>query len=163
MESDLVLDWLDSLGGAKLVEHTFCVFSKELETESLADLRQRISDNLPSLQSELDQQAELNRAFISDRPSYHNRSLPGQSRPPRRRPPGAPTPPQRPSFSSPSSQSKPPCKLCLATNPKIAHTHGIATCYQLTNTDKKHVNRAVLTDDDYLNDSFDYQQNDYLE
>ena len=32
LESDVVLDWLDSLGGTKLVEHTFRVFAKELET-----------------------------------------------------------------------------------------------------------------------------------
>ena len=51
LESDCVLDWLDSLGGAKLVDQTFRVFAKELATESLADLRQRISDNLTSLLS----------------------------------------------------------------------------------------------------------------
>ena len=45
LESDVVLDWLYAMGGTKLVEHTLRVFSKELETESLADLRQRISDN----------------------------------------------------------------------------------------------------------------------
>ena len=28
LESDVVLDWLDSLGGTKLVEHTFRVFAK---------------------------------------------------------------------------------------------------------------------------------------
>ena len=45
----------------------FRVFAKELETESLADLRQRISDNLTSLMSEADQQAELGRALVSNR------------------------------------------------------------------------------------------------
>ena len=49
LESDIVLDWLDSLGGIKLVEHTFRVFAKGLEKETLGDLRQRISDNLTSL------------------------------------------------------------------------------------------------------------------
>ena len=64
LESDVVLDWLESLGGTKLVEHIFRVFAKELESESLADLRQRISDNLACLISEADQQAELYRAFV---------------------------------------------------------------------------------------------------
>ena len=52
-----------ALGGVELVEHTFRVFSKELETESLADLRQIISDNLPSLTTEAEQ-PEINRAFV---------------------------------------------------------------------------------------------------
>ena len=45
LESDVVLDWLDALRGSKLVHHVFRVFSKELEAESLANLRQAISDN----------------------------------------------------------------------------------------------------------------------
>ena len=45
LESDVILDWLDALGGSKLVHHVFRVFSKELEAESLANLRQAISDN----------------------------------------------------------------------------------------------------------------------
>ena len=72
LESDIVLDWLDSLGSAKLVEHTFRVFAKDLETQSLADMRQRISDNLASLMT--DQQAELNRAFVPNKSYSHNPS-----------------------------------------------------------------------------------------
>ena len=49
LESDVVMDWLDALGGSKLVHHVFSVFFKELETESLADLRQAISVNLSNL------------------------------------------------------------------------------------------------------------------
>ena len=64
LESDVVLDWLEAVGGKKLVEHVFRVFSKELESDTLADLRQSISDNLSSLLSESEQQAELNRAFV---------------------------------------------------------------------------------------------------
>ena len=48
LESDIVLDWLHALGGVKLVDHIFRTFSKELETEALADLRQRISECLPA-------------------------------------------------------------------------------------------------------------------
>jgi hypothetical protein len=35
LESDVVLDWLDSLGKSKLVDQTFRVFAKELETYTL--------------------------------------------------------------------------------------------------------------------------------
>ena len=62
LESDIVLDWLDALGGQKFVDHVFRVFSKELETDSLPDLRQTVSENLNNLLAESAQQAELNRA-----------------------------------------------------------------------------------------------------
>ena len=45
LESDIVLDWMEAVGGKKLVENVFKTFAKELETESLADLRQRICNN----------------------------------------------------------------------------------------------------------------------
>ena len=64
LENDVVIDWLEALGGSKLVEHVFRVFAKELETESLYDIRQRISESLPSLISETEIQAELHRASI---------------------------------------------------------------------------------------------------
>ena len=52
LESDIVLDWMEAIGGSKLVDNVFRSFSKELETEALADLRQRITDCLPSLSGE---------------------------------------------------------------------------------------------------------------
>ena len=64
LESDVVLDWLETMGGQKLVEHIFRIFSKELESETLADLRQKISDNLENLLVESDQQAEVNRTYV---------------------------------------------------------------------------------------------------
>ena len=63
-----MLDWMDAIGGAKLVNQTFRGFSKELESESLADLRQRISDNLQSLISEAEQ-VDINRTVVPSRPA----------------------------------------------------------------------------------------------
>ena len=45
LECDVVTDWLEALGGPELLEHIFRTFAKDLERESLADLRQRISDS----------------------------------------------------------------------------------------------------------------------
>ena len=39
LESDIVADWLEIIGGATLQDHVVRVFSKDLETETLADLR----------------------------------------------------------------------------------------------------------------------------
>jgi hypothetical protein len=44
-----VLDWIDCIGGAPLVDHIFRVFSKDLATETLHDVRQRIIDNIETL------------------------------------------------------------------------------------------------------------------
>ena len=133
---------MGSLGGTKLVEHTFRVFAKELETESLADQRQRISDNLACLMTE----AELNSQSMATKKSTaciilsSIRSTTTSFTPP------APTPSPTPSPGHPS-------KLCLATKPGVDHTHSIATCSQLNLQEirgvaKKQVNRAVITEDD---------------
>ena len=151
LESDVVLDWMHALGGVKLVDHTFRVFSKELETESLADLRQRISDNLPSLASEAGQ-VDVNRAFVPSRPPFRA----GQSNQPlRQRRPLHPQQYQSPQTARPQpylpnpSQNPallPPCKLCVATKPAVAHTHGIGTCSQVYG-EKRLVTRFLHSDD----------------
>ena len=64
LECDIVLDWLHAIGGPKLVDHVFRSFSKELETETLSDIRQRVAECLPALMSESDLQADLKRASI---------------------------------------------------------------------------------------------------
>ena len=154
LESDVVLDWLDALGKTQLVEHTFRVFAKELETESLADLRQRISNNLSSLMAEADQQVEISRAFVPQK-SYSNQNY--QSQPQRRfstppftaRPQPRYTLPPTPTLASPHAPgpSAPsiPCKLCLLNKPTVAYTHSIATCSQLNLQERQQVSRAVLT------------------
>ena len=52
LESDVVLDWLMAVGGTQLTDQVFRVFSKDLEEVTLADLRLRILDNLPTLMAE---------------------------------------------------------------------------------------------------------------
>ena len=64
LECDVVADWLEALGGPELLEHIFQTFAKDLERESLADLRQRISDSLESLQAEVNQQALVGRVDV---------------------------------------------------------------------------------------------------
>ena len=173
LESDVVLDWLYAMGGTKLVEHTLRVFSKELETESLADLRQRISDNLSSLSPEAEQ-ADLNRTFVPKSSPRFNQ--PNRNFPPRQGKPfhsqfqptnlqtARPTYQQRPTGPSAQTTSPglvPPCKLCLLNKPAVAHTHGIATCSQLNGTEQKHFTRAVITDDQEVTNSPGYPTYDY--
>ena len=160
LESDVVLDWLDGLGGTKLVEQTFRVFAKELESESLADLRQRISDNLTSLMSESDQQADFNRAFVHSK-SFKSRNTNQLQR----RPPQSPAPytqSARPHSTPTTTPPRgPPCKLCLATKPAVAHTHSISTCFQLNLQERKDVNntqvtRAITTEENQYGDEYEY-------
>ena len=156
LESDVVLDWLDILGGAKLVEHIFRVFSKELETESLSDLRQRISENLVNLRSEADQQAELNRALVSHPPNQP-RQFGRRSSAPQQRSfqPRQSQPPRNFFQNKPRPQNpQPPCKLCLTNNPRFANSHSIGSCYQLNQSEQRQLTRTVLTED-YVEDNQD--------
>ena len=127
-------------------------------------LRQRISDNLASLMSEADQQAVLNRAFVQKRnhpPHSANQSQWKSSQPssPYAQParpyiPPAPGP-------TPSPPGGPPCKLCILNQPGVAHTHSIATCFQLNLQEvqgvvKTQVTRAVAAEEDPDDDEYEY-------
>ena len=135
LENDVVLDWLEALGGNKLVEHVFRVFSKELETESLFDIRQRISDSLPSLLSETELQAELNRASIRVPYQSSKKSLPYKR---------SQTP-----FQSKAKQNQKlnGCKLCVEINPRFAHTHDLSNCNRLNQSERRQVTRAIIAHD----------------
>ena len=186
LESDIVADWLEALGGPELLEHVFRVFSKDLERETLADLRQRISDNLETLQSELSLQANLNRVDISRPPNRFQTSARRNSRgrfssynSQRGRSPFTPqqnsqnrqfpAPPQ--GYRSSNGSPRPPvpgapCKLCLHDNPAAANSHSIGSCYSLTQSDRRQIVRAVATstlhddEDDQYEDNVD-QYNEF--
>ena len=64
LESDVVADWLEALGGPSLQDHVVRVYSTDLEACTLADIRQKISDNLESLMLEAAQQTETNAAKV---------------------------------------------------------------------------------------------------
>ena len=121
---------MEALGGKKLEDHIFRAFSKELESETLADLGQSISDNLQKLLNESDQQAEFNRAFVTD-----NRPFPGnrpqnpmqqkqfQSRKAPRHVPAAP--------AGSRLHMGPPCKYFQVVNPSAASSHSLQNCFEL--------------------------------
>ena len=76
LESGVVLDWMEAVGGPELVNHVYRVFASELQQNSLADLRKRISDNLETLKAEASQasQAEISKINVGrlqiSRPPY---------------------------------------------------------------------------------------------
>ena len=147
LESDIVMDWLEAIGGIKLVEHVFRIFSKELESETLADLRQQISDNLTNLMNESEQQADLNRAFITEGRNYSNK-VNSQQRfftskqnlnPSSRRPNSKGS--QYPKLTP----IRPPCKYCSVVKPAAAASHTLQNCFELMNNN--HSTRAAAVTD----------------
>ena len=60
-ESTVVKDWILAIGNIQLLQQVYRVYSKELETETLADLRRRIADNLSVLQAEAESSALASR------------------------------------------------------------------------------------------------------
>ena len=172
LESDIVVDWLDSMGGQKLVDHVFRAFSKELETESLADLRQRLTECLPYLLSESELNADMKRASIS----YPAQPWKQSFRPPGFRPAAAlsrqqyrprfPSQPRGrgyPSQAGSSDSRSTPCPICLRSKPRLAYSHTVAFCLQLTESDKRQITRVVLTEDDETEGAespFDHPEDD---
>ena len=60
-------NWIEAIGRKALLNHIFVVYSKDLMTESLADIRLRIIDNLDNLRSSAAQaeaaRVEVNRSY----------------------------------------------------------------------------------------------------
>jgi hypothetical protein len=63
LESDIVSNWLESVGGPQLQEQVFRVYSKDLETCALADIRLWISENLEVLLAKAENTAQAGRAL----------------------------------------------------------------------------------------------------
>ena len=66
INSLVVMDWIDTIGGSTLVKHIFRVYAKDLETSTLGSLQGRISKNLDSLMHEIEEQqvAHANRTEV---------------------------------------------------------------------------------------------------
>ena len=60
--SQVVLDWLEAVGGPPLIEHVFRVYNKDLQMETLYDIRQAIMDSIETLITESTNAAEVRRA-----------------------------------------------------------------------------------------------------
>jgi hypothetical protein len=180
IESDIVLDWLTAIRGSLLVEHTFRVFSKELETTSLSDLQERISDNLPTLLSESDDsnQATINRSFtglsIKNKSMRNSRQANRSVRSDRsnrfdrfpRQNSAFPKSPARQPRTSLSSQGA-PCQLCKAKGRPQATNHGIGDCFLLSLDDRKAIIKATgvtggeTTDEEITDDGNNEEDNSY--
>jgi hypothetical protein len=49
-ESDVILDWLDSIGGQALVDHCSRVYANVLEKVTVHDIHQRLIDSIIEIQ-----------------------------------------------------------------------------------------------------------------
>ena len=139
LEADVIIDWLDSIGGAPLVEHVFRAYSKELEASSLADLQERIAENLTTLITEaeasVDPQAAINKAFAKmSIPPRRDQRKDHRDRRDRNRSSRPPTPPWKQANSA-SGKSK-SCALCKAKGRDNANNHSIAECWLLSADDR---------------------------
>ena len=64
-QSDVVLNWIECIGGAPLVDHVFCVFSKDLATETLHDVKQKIIDNIETLVTEAEHTSKTHQIKVN--------------------------------------------------------------------------------------------------
>ena len=67
VKSLVVLDWLDAIGGPRLVEHVHRAYAKELETCILSSLQPRMWKNMESLMRNVTMTEKL-RKFSDQKP-----------------------------------------------------------------------------------------------
>ena len=161
LESDIVMDWLEALGGPSLQEHVFRVYSKDLESSSLADLQDRISENIDTLLVEAEVTAEppatIGKAFIKG--SARHRGSPPPTRHPFRS-----NDHKHQNRSDRNSRASVPfkpdgahCILCKAKGRKQATSHTIAECFLLTGDDR---NAIVEIHDEFMGEDTDEADED---
>ena len=150
LESDVVLDWMMAIGGQKLTDQVFRVFAKDLETNTLADLKVRILDNLQTLMAEAESTAMASRmmarasiGWVSSEKTQgggRGKSI-DRGRNSRGGRPRSSGGPGNSSFRSKSEASSPQCKLCQANGRRS--NHNIGQCFFLDVKDRKAIVRAT--------------------
>lgn len=157
VKSIVVLDWLDALGGPKLVEHIHRVYSKELETCTLASMQSRIWKNLDSLMREIENSDEDSKVFMMNssdtakcryvkprggttalRPFSNGRKPRGQSQ---RRGNSFFTPV---SGKSKNFQNVSGCKLCKANGSANFKSHDITDCWLLNEQERSKISKNYV-------------------
>ena len=162
INSLVVMDWIDTIGGSTLVEHIFRVYAKDLETSTLGSLQGRISKNLDSLMHEIEEQqvAHANRTEVLHK--LHN--LEKVSRPHNTFKQNQKS---QSTLSSRSQNVRSPsryCKLC-----QRAGNHTLAYCPQLSPSDRSQIAKvrhvtSTLDDMSIQEESSDNEvDNEYLD
>ena len=163
INSIVVMDWIEAIGGPSLVEHIYRSYAKDLETNTLGSLQTRISKNLEALLIEMQEfeQAKVNRVAVKS-PHHVSQSFSRSNR-------SVSLKPQRSTshlsqnYHSRSSSNNRLCKICNSAN------HYISACPQLTEADRSAIAkfRAVQTDDvlEYIDEdsTTDHPKDDYEE
>ena len=147
VNSLVVLDWLEAIGGPSLVEHVHRIYSTELENVTLASLQTKIWKNLPALLHEANEQEDQNiskceiqnetacRQITNFRNRNSKGKMPQQSRPFSSRQPAK-------YYGEKNKKSK-FCKLCRASNNQSYRSHDIAECWLLSDSERKAIVKAT--------------------
>ena len=160
IKSIVVLDWLDAIGGPRLVEHVHRVYAKELETCTLSSLQSRMWKNMESLMRECDNDGEIEKVFRSKVKEIDQNSavvcgnvgvprrgntsrFPGTSR---QRSTG-----QRPRNTGISARGRGSmssntrgftgCKLCKANGSPTFKSHEISDCWLLNENERSKISQ----------------------
>ena len=189
VKSLVVLDWLDAIGGPRLVEHVHRVYAKELETCTLSSLQPRMWKNMESLMRECDNDGDIEKVFrskvrVDDHdqrstavcanvgvPRRGNASrFPGglrqSNRGQRLRNPSS-NPRGRGSILS-NTRGFAGCKLCKANGSPSFKSHEISDCWLLNESERSKISKSyaraqaiIATDDQEPCEESDENDNTY--
>ena len=133
VNSLVVIDWIDAIGGSVLVEHIHRVYAKDLEVVTLGSLQSRISKNMDSLLHEIEEQrsAHANRTEVLNKINKLEKfSKPNIISKPNQRSRSLSTS----KIQSSSSPTLRYCKLC-----KRQTNHSLPYCPQLSPADRSQI------------------------
>ena len=161
IKSLVVLDWLDAIGGPKLVEHVHRVYAKELETCTLSSLQSRMWKNIDSLMRESENDGDIEKVFRSKVKEYDQSSaivcgnvgvprrgnttrFPGTSRQRSRgqRPKNTGFNPRGRGYTPTNVRGILGCKLCKANGSPTYKSHEISDCWLLNESERSKISQS---------------------
>ena len=143
LESVVVKDWLVAIGGNGLFEHVCRVYSKDLETETLATIQDRISQNIDCLTTEVETVAnyvQISKTFsMMGRPFRRGAA---RNRGERRTPANIGNKLTSTSIKDQDKQEK-QCTYCKKIGrTRFMNTHTVGDCWELSKKDRVDIARV---------------------
>ena len=150
INSIVVLDWLEAIGGPQLIEHIHRIYATDLENVTLASLQNKIWKNLPALLHEIEESQELQisqcnaheKGVCRQVTSYRNQNK--FEKPFMRNKQFSKKPRGKSYTSQPSQrQNKKFCKLCKASGSQSFRSHDLSECWLITDVERNAIAQAA--------------------
>ena len=143
VNSIVVLDWLEAVGGPKLVEHIHRVYATDLESVTLASLQSKIWKNLPALLHEIEEAQETQVSHCEVHSKGRCQQVISYRSKNNRSDKSFMTKRTKNNNQSRSKQQTKFCKLCRASGSQSFRSHDISECWLINDVERNAIAKSA--------------------